>query len=155
MQKSKWTHPFNTVEDVERIFQTKDYIADRPLCLTNKLAFDLNKPILLEGEAGVGKTEVAKVIASVLDTPLIRLQCYEGLDSASALYEWNFARQMLEIRLSESQKSSKETVERNIFSEKFLLDRPLLQAIRHKGPKPAVLLIDEIDRADEEFEAFR
>ena len=107
MQKSKWTHPFNTVEDVERIFQTKDYIADRPLCLTNKLAFDLNKPILLEGEAGVGKTEVAKVIASVLDTPLIRLQCYEGLDSASALYEWNFARQMLEIRLSESQKSSK------------------------------------------------
>tara|TARA_Y100001958_G_C21077322_1_gene434797 strand:- start:152 stop:919 length:768 start_codon:yes stop_codon:yes gene_type:complete len=110
--------------------------------------------MLLEGEAGVGKTELAKVISKTLNTPLIRLQCYEGLDSASALYEWNFARQMLEIRLSENQSANKEAVEKSVFSEKFLLDRPLLQALRHKGEKPAVLLIDEIDRADEEFEAF-
>ena len=102
----------------------------------------------------MGKTELAKVISKTLNTPLIRLQCYEGLDSASALYEWNFARQMLEIRLSENQSANKETVEKSVFSEKFLLDRPLLQALRHKGEKPAVLLIDEIDRADEEFEAF-
>ncbi len=154
MENTKWKHPFRDVEDVENILETRNYIADRALCLTSKLAFDLQKPMLLEGEAGVGKTEVAKVLAEVLETPLIRLQCYEGLDSAAALYEWNFARQMIEIRLSESESISKKTVEKNVFSENFLLDRPLLRALRHEGPRPAVLLIDEIDRADEEFEAF-
>ena len=154
MKANEWIHPFHNVEKVEEYLQTENYIADRPLCLTSKLMFDLEKPMLLEGEAGVGKTELAKVISKTLSTPLIRLQCYEGLDSASALYEWNFARQMLEIRLSENQSANKEAVEKSVFSEKFLLDRPLLQALRHKGEKPAVLLIDEIDRADEEFEAF-
>lgn len=154
MKANEWIHPFHNVEKVEEYLQTENYIADRSLCLTSKLMFDLEKPMLLEGEAGVGKTELAKVISKTLNTPLIRLQCYEGLDSASALYEWNFARQMLEIRLSENQAANKETVEKSVFSEKFLLDRPLLQALRHKGEKPAVLLIDEIDRADEEFEAF-
>ena len=154
MKANEWIHPFHNVEKVEEYLQTENYIADRSLCLTSKLMFDLEKPMLLEGEAGVGKTELAKVISRTLNTPLIRLQCYEGLDSASALYEWNFARQMLEIRLSENQSANKEAVEKSVFSEKFLLDRPLLQALRHKGEKPAVLLIDEIDRADEEFEAF-
>ena len=154
MKENEWIHPFHNVEKVEEYLQTENYIADRSLCLTSKLMFDLEKPMLLEGEAGVGKTELAKVISKTLNTPLIRLQCYEGLDSASALYEWNFARQMLEIRLSENQSANKEAVEKSVFSEKFLLDRPLLQALRHKGEKPAVLLIDEIDRADEEFEAF-
>ena len=154
MKANEWIHPFHNVEKVEEYLQTENYIADRSLCLTSKLMFDLEKPMLLEGEAGVGKTELAKVISKTLNTPLIRLQCYEGLDSASALYEWNFARQMLEIRLSENQSANKEAVEKSVFSEKFLLDRPLLQALRHKGEKPAVLLIDEIDRADEEFEAF-
>ena len=154
MKANEWIHPFHNVEKVEEYLQKENYIADRSLCLTSKLMFDLEKPMLLEGEAGVGKTELAKVISKTLNTPLIRLQCYEGLDSASALYEWNFARQMLEIRLSENQSANKEAVEKSVFSEKFLLDRPLLQALRHKGEKPAVLLIDEIDRADEEFEAF-
>ena len=154
MKFNKWKHPFQNVDDLEKALQSKNYIADRALCLTSKLTFDLEKPMLLEGEAGVGKTELAKVLAEILDTPLIRLQCYEGLDSSSALYEWNFAHQMLEIRMSESRSINKENVERNVFSEKFLLDRPLLQALRYDGEKPAVLLIDEIDRADEEFEAF-
>ena len=154
MKANEWIHPFHNVEKVEEYLQKENYIADRSLFLTSKLMFDLEKPMLLEGEAGVGKTELAKVISKTLNTPLIRLQCYEGLDSASALYEWNFARQMLEIRLSENQSANKEAVEKSVFSEKFLLDRPLLQALRHKGEKPAVLLIDEIDRADEEFEAF-
>ncbi len=149
-----WRHPFVGVDDVETIFDGCDYVADRPLCLTTKLAFDLEKPMLLEGEAGVGKTEVAKVLAQVLDTPLIRLQCYEGLDAASTLYEWNYARQILEIRLAESDPARREQLEHTIFDEQFLFARPLLQAIRHPGPRPAVLLIDEIDRADEEFEAF-
>ena len=149
-----WRHPFNRVEDVATVFDRADYVADRPLCLTTKLAFDLGKPVLLEGEAGVGKTEVAKVLAAVLDTPLIRLQCYEGLDAASTLYEWNYARQILEIRLAEADPSRRGALERSIFGEEFLFARPLLQAIRHPGPRPAVLLIDEVDRADEEFEAF-
>jgi MoxR-like ATPase len=155
MQPSNaWRHPFNRVEDVATVFDRADYVADRPLCLTTKLAFDLGKPVLLEGEAGVGKTEVAKVLAAVLDTPLIRLQCYEGLDAASTLYEWNYARQILEIRLAEADPARRGALERSIFSEEFLFARPLLQAIRHPGPRPAVLLIDEVDRADEEFEAF-
>ncbi|MEQ8662539.1 MAG: MoxR family ATPase, partial [Gammaproteobacteria bacterium] len=153
-EPAAWQHPFHRVEDVERIFDAHDYVAGRPLCLTTKLAFDLHKPVLLEGEAGVGKTEVAKVLAQVLDTPLIRLQCYEGLDAAATLYEWNYARQILEIRLAEAEPARRGDLERTIFGEDFLFARPLLQAIRHPGPRPAVLLIDEVDRADEEFEAF-
>jgi len=149
-----WQHPFRRIEDVEGIFDRHDYVADRPLSLTTKLAFDLEKPVLLEGEAGVGKTEVAKVLAAVLDTPLIRLQCYEGLDAAATLYEWNYARQILEIRLAEADAARRDSLEQTIFGEQFLFARPLLQAIRHPGPRPAVLLIDEVDRADEEFEAF-
>ena len=147
-----WQHPFDRVEDVATIFDAHDNVADRPLCLTTKLAFDLGKPILLEGEAGVGKTEVAKVLASALDTPLIRLQCYEGLDASSALYEWNYARQILHIRLAEAARRAE--LDTAIFGPEFLFERPLLKAIRHPGPRPAVLLIDEVDRADEEFEAF-
>ena len=149
-----WQHPFRRIEDVEGIFDRHDYVADRPLSLTTKLAFDLEKPVLLEGEAGVGKTEVAKVLAAVLDMPLIRLQCYEGLDAAATLYEWNYARQILEIRLAEADAARRVRLEQTIFGEQFLFARPLLQAIRHPGPRPAVLLIDEVDRADEEFEAF-
>ena len=153
-QPNAWQHPFATVEDVATTFETHDYVADRPLCLTTKLAFDLGKPVLLEGEAGVGKTEVAKVLASALDTPLIRLQCYEGLDASAALYEWNYARQILQIRLAESDVERRAELDTAIFGPEFLFERPLLKAIRHPGPRPAVLLIDEIDRADEEFEAF-
>ncbi len=149
-----WQHPFARVEDVAALFDAHDYVADRPLCLTTKLAFDLGKPILLEGEAGVGKTEVAKVLASALDTPLIRLQCYEGLDASAALYEWNYARQILHIRLAEADAARRTELDTAIFGPAFLFERPLLKAIRHTGPRPAVLLIDEIDRADEEFEAF-
>jgi MoxR-like ATPase len=142
------------VDSVQALFAAEGYIADRPLALTVKLAGDLRKPILLEGEAGVGKTEVAKVLAAVLDTPLIRLQCYEGLDANNALYEWNYARQILHIRIAEHDAAARARLEETIFADQFLLDRPLLAAIRHPGPRPAVLLIDEIDRADEEFEAF-
>src|SRR5919201_1780767 len=116
------------------------------------LAMMLKKPLLIEGHAGVGKTEIAKVLARVLDTDLIRLQCYEGLDAASALYEWNYARQLLHIRLQERDGHAADA-EAKIFSEAFLLKRPLLQAIAHEGRAP-VLLVDEIDRSDEEFEAF-
>jgi MoxR-like ATPase len=148
-------HPtFTSVEVVQQVFARQNYIADRSLALTMKLAADLEKPVLLEGEAGVGKTEVAKVLARVLDTPLIRLQCYEGLDVNTTLYEWNYARQILHIRIAEQRPEGRETLEKSIFSDEFLLNRPLLRAIRHPGPRPAVLLIDEVDRADEEFEAF-
>lgn len=145
---------FQSVETVQTEFAQQNYIADRALALTVKLAADLEKPLLLEGEAGVGKTEVAKVLASVLDTPLIRLQCYEGLDAQTTLYEWNYARQILHIRMAEQQPQERPLLERTIFSDEFLLNRPLLEAIRHLGPRPVVLLIDEVDRADEEFEAF-
>ena len=147
-------YPFASVEEVSTVFARDGYIADRPLALTLKLAGDLRKPVLLEGEAGVGKTEVAKVLARTLDTPLIRLQCYEGLDASTALYEWNYARQILHIRMAEHDPAARAALEQSIFDDRFLLDRPLLAAIRHPGPRPAVLLIDEIDRADEEFEAF-
>jgi len=145
---------FQSVETVQTEFAQQNYITDRALALTVKLAADLEKPLLLEGEAGVGKTEVAKVLASVLDTPLIRLQCYEGLDAQTTLYEWNYARQILHIRMAEQQPQERPLLERTIFSDEFLLNRPLLEAIRHLGPRPVVLLIDEVDRADEEFEAF-
>jgi len=151
---SNWKHPFTQISDATRIFDENNYIADKAISLTTKLALDLQKPILLEGEAGVGKTQLAKTLANIIDSPLIRLQCYEGLDASSTLYEWNYARQILEIRLAESSEAKKKNLEKSIFGEDFLFARPLLQAIRHSGEKPPVLLIDEIDRADEEFEAF-
>ncbi len=145
---------FESVDAVQAAFAKQNYIADRALALTVKLAAEPEKPLLLEGEAGVGKTEVAKVLAGVLDTPLIRIQCYEGLDVNTTLYEWNYARQILQIRMAEQQPEGRATLEKTIFSDEFLLNRPLLEAIRHPGPRPVVLLIDEVDRADEEFEAF-
>jgi MoxR-like ATPase len=140
--------------DIPTLFKLHGYIADKAISLTTKIAFDLGKPILLEGEAGVGKTQLAKTLAAVLDTRLIRLQCYEGLDTSSALYEWNYAKQILAIRLAESSQSKQAEIENSIFTEEYLFTRPLLQAVRYKGSTPPVLLIDEIDRADEEFEAY-
>jgi MoxR-like ATPase len=128
------------------------YVADRELPIALQLMELLARPLLLEGEAGVGKTEVAKALAAVHTTALIRLQCYEGLDQSTALYEWNYQRQLLAIRAREASGSDADAVERDIFSERFLLERPLLAAIR-RADRP-VLLIDEVDRADEEFEAF-
>jgi MoxR-like ATPase len=129
------------------------YVADRSLATALYLAIKMKKPLLIEGEPGCGKTEIAKVLAEILETDLIRLQCYEGLDASDAIYEWNYPKQLLYIRLLESQGSMKD-VESEIFSERFLLKRPLLAAIMHEGEVPPVLLIDEIDRADEEFEGF-
>ena len=146
--------PFNSIDEVEQKFADQQYITDRMLATTIYLATSLGKPVYLEGEPGVGKTEVAKVLANILGTQLIRLQCYEGLDTQTALYEWNYPRQMLELRLQEARGIDKDKIGSNIFSEKFLLKRPLLEAIQAKEEKPVVLLIDEIDRSDEEFEAF-
>jgi MoxR-like ATPase len=129
-----------------------DYLADEGLATALYLALALPQPLLLEGEAGVGKTEAAKALAAVLDTPLIRVQCYEGIDSAEVLYEWNYPRQLLRIRMAEA--SSAELSENELFSDEYLVRRPLLRAIEHPGPRPAVLLIDELDRADDDFEAF-
>ncbi len=145
---------FDSIDDVEIQLANHDYITDRMLATSIYLAIKMQKPLLLEGEPGVGKTEVAKVIASLLDTELIRLQCYEGLDTQTALYEWNYARQMLELRLQEARGAEKKAIGDNIFSEEFLLKRPLLRAIQSESKNPPVLLIDEIDRSDEEFEAF-
>jgi MoxR-like ATPase len=129
-----------------------DYLADEGLATALYLAIALPQPLLLEGEAGVGKTEAAKALAAVLDTPLIRVQCYEGIDSAEVLYEWNYPRQLLRIRMAEA--ASGELTEDELFSDAYLIRRPLLRAIEHPGPRPAVLLIDELDRADDDFEAF-
>ncbi|HEX5495040.1 MAG TPA: MoxR family ATPase [Mycobacteriales bacterium] len=128
------------------------YLADEPLATALFLAVRMGQPILLEGEPGVGKTEAAKALAEVLSTALIRLQCYEGLTSAEALYEWNYPRQLLAIRLAEARGAVPEDAD--LFGPEYLLPRPLLAAIDHPGPRPAVLLIDEVDRADDEFEAF-
>jgi MoxR-like ATPase len=141
--------------DVDKLAARLDeagYLADDGLATALFLALRLPQPLLLEGEAGVGKTEAAKALATVLDTPLIRLQCYEGIDSAEALYEWNYPRQLLRIRMAEA--AGGELREEQLFSEEYLVRRPLLQALEHPGPRPAVLLIDEIDRADDDFEAF-
>lgn len=146
--------PFASIDEVEEKFARQQYIVDRMLATTVYLATAVGKPLFLEGEPGVGKTEVAKVLASSLETELIRLQCYEGLDSQTALYEWNYPRQMLELRLQEARGVDKDQIGSNIFSEDFLLQRPLLKALRTSGGKPCVLLIDEIDRSDAEFEAF-
>lgn len=132
----------------------QDYVADRSLVVALHLSRMLPKPLLLEGEAGTGKTELAKVLAAVLGARLIRLQCYEGLDISTAVYEWNYSRQMLEIRLREAQGRARQEELSDIFGRPFLIQRPLLQAIDHQDPVPPVLLIDELDRADAEFEAF-
>ena len=139
-------------ERLQRQLGDLGYIAGDEICLSLHLARELRKPLLVEGPAGVGKTEIAKVLARLLDTDLIRLQCYEGLDTSTALYEWNYQRQLLQIRMEEGGERSLEQREAHIFSEPFLLKRPLLQAITHH--RPPVLLIDELDRADEEFESF-
>ncbi len=143
------------VPDVETLAQrlaAVDYLVDEGLATSMFLSLRLPQPLLLEGEAGVGKTEAGKSLAAVLDTPLIRLQCYDGIDAAEALYEWNYPRQLLSIRLAEAQGS--ELREQDLFGREYLIRRPLLRALEHPGPRPAVLLIDEIDRADDDFEAF-
>mgnify|MGYP005840299169 CR=1 FL=1 len=142
----------DTVEGIQAVLRERNYIADLPMATALRLVMALQKPLLVEGPAGVGKTQVAKTLAEVLDTRLIRLQCYEGLDTAQALYEWNYPKQMLHIRLTENSGESVAQREAEIFSEGYLLRRPLLEAISQD--RPPVLLIDEIDRTDEEFEAF-
>lgn len=148
------TPGFGSIEEIQAKFAADGYIADRMLVTTVFLSMSLGKPMFLEGEPGVGKTEIAKVMARVLGTELIRLQCYEGLDSSTALYEWNYTRQLLELRLQEARGIERDKIGSNIFSEEFLLQRPLLKALRSGAERPPVLLIDEIDRSDEEFEAF-
>lgn len=143
-----------TIEKIQEALRGQRYICDRSLATVVYLSIAMGKPVLLEGEAGVGKTEIAKVLAEVMETKLIRLQCYEGLDANTALYEWNYPKQMLRIKLEELRRGDREAVETEIFSEEYLVKRPLLEAIQSEGPKPPVLLIDEIDRADMEFEAF-
>jgi MoxR-like ATPase len=143
------------VPDVETLAQrlaAVDYLVDEALATSIFLSLRLPQPLLLEGEAGVGKTEAAKALAAALDTPLVRLQCYEGIDAAEALYEWNYPRQLLAIRLADV--SGERLSEGDLFSSEYLIRRPLLRALEHPGPRPAVLLIDEIDRADDDFEAF-
>jgi MoxR-like ATPase len=146
---------FQTPDEVVAAFRARNYLADRSLATTVYLALALGRPLLLEGEAGVGKTELAKVLAASLETRLIRLQCYEGLDVNTAVYEWNYPRQMLEIRLLEARGESDRAKAHDIFGADFLIKRPLLQALEPDASgRPPVLLIDEIDRADEEFEAY-
>jgi MoxR-like ATPase len=150
------TRPIGTrsIEALTEDFRTRDYIADRSLTTAVFLALELGRPLLLEGEAGVGKTELAKVLALTLGARLIRLQCYEGLDVNTAVYEWNYPRQMLEIRLLEARGDAAKATAHDIFGPEFLIRRPLLQALEAYDGVAPVLLIDEIDRADEEFEAY-
>ncbi len=145
----------SSVDEALALLAKGDYVADRSLATALHLALALKRPLFLEGEAGVGKTEIAKVLAETLNRRLIRLQCYEGLDVASAVYEWNYPRQMVEIRLAEATGvAQRETLDEDIFSEKFLIERPLLQALQPQVGGAPVLLIDELDRTDEPFEAF-
>jgi MoxR-like ATPase len=141
------------IRKIQTMMEEAQYVTDAPVATSVHLATTLRKPLLIEGHAGVGKTEIAKVMARMLDTPLIRLQCYEGLDAAAALYEWNYQKQLLHIKLTERAGGDVKAQEKEIFSEEFLLRRPLLDAISRPDKAP-VLLVDEVDRADEEFEAF-
>lgn len=143
-----------SIDEVQDALRRHLYVAERGLATVIYLSLRLQKPLFLEGEAGVGKTEIAKVLADLLQTDLIRLQCYEGLDVSSAVYEWNYSRQLLQIRLIEASGASPNEALHEIFGPEFLIRRPLLQAIEESQDRPPVLLIDEIDRADEEFEAF-
>ncbi|MBA3498206.1 MAG: MoxR family ATPase [Gemmatimonadales bacterium] len=142
------------IDAVQSAFAAHGYVADRDLATAVFLSLALGRPLLLEGEAGVGKTEVARTLAALLGANLIRLQCYEGLDVNTAVYEWDYPRQMLEIRLLEARGEAKSAATRDIFAEEFLIRRPLLQALESRDAEAPVLLIDEVDRADEEFEAF-
>lgn len=142
---------FSDVEDVVGRFDAQDYLLDTGTASALYLAVTLGRPLLLEGEPGVGKTTAAKALAAVLATPLVRLQCYEGLTANEALYDWNYQRQLLSIRLAEA--AGKGIQEADLYTETYLVDRPILRCVRHDGPTPPVLLIDEIDRADDEFEA--
>jgi MoxR-like ATPase len=145
----------NSIDETLAMLAQGEYVAERSLATAVFLALRMGRPLFLEGEAGVGKTEIAKVLAQVLGRQLIRLQCYEGLDIASAVYEWNYQRQMIEIRLAEAEGAgSREKLEKDIFSERFLIRRPLLQALDSKSGEAPVLLIDELDRTDEPFEAY-
>ncbi|MBN2108549.1 MAG: MoxR family ATPase [Deltaproteobacteria bacterium] len=141
---------FESIDEIKKALKQENYICDDPLAFTLYLAMHMEKPLLLEGEPGVGKTEIAKVLATVLGRKLIRLQCYEGLDATSTIYEWNYAKQLLKIKALDACGASGHL--ENVFAEEFLIPRPLLQAVR--GEEKVVLLIDEVDRADEEFEAF-
>jgi len=146
---------YNSVDELQAALNEQDYIAERGLSVAIYLALKTGKPLFLEGDAGVGKTEIAKVLSTALSTELIRMQCYEGLDVNTAVYEWNYAAQILHLRLMENEGLAREAMESELFSERFLLKRPLLQAIEQsRDGKAPVLLIDELDRSDEEFEAF-
>ncbi len=145
---------YASIDELQTALASHEYVADRPLATSIFLALKLHKPLLLEGEAGVGKTEVAKVLARMLGTRLIRLQCYEGLDVSTSVYEWNYPRQMLYLRAAEAADEDKARALQDIYGPDFLLKRPLLQALESAGDTPAVLLVDELDRADDEFEAF-
>ena len=145
----------SSIDEVSSLLARFGYVADRALATTLFLSLKMGKPLFLEGEAGVGKTEIAKVLSSALDRRLVRLQCYEGLDLNSAVYEWNYSRQMIEIRLAEvSGELDKKSLSSDVFAEQFLIERPLLQALKADGGHAPVLLIDELDRTDEPFEAF-
>ena len=144
-----------SIDEVLSLLASSGYVADRSLATSLFLSLNMGKPLFLEGEAGVGKTEIAKVLSSALDRKLVRLQCYEGLDISSAVYEWNYSRQMIEIRLAEASGNlDKQSLSSDVFSEQFLIERPLLQALKSDDGKSPVLLIDELDRTDEPFEAF-
>jgi MoxR-like ATPase len=145
------TSGINSADDVRQRFDAHDYLVDTATATAVFLAIELGLPLLLEGEPGVGKTAAAQALAKALDAPLIRLQCYEGLAVSEALYDWNYQRQLLAIRLAEAQ--HERLTEADLFSEEFLLERPILRCVRYAGPRPPVLLIDEVDRADDEFEA--
>jgi MoxR-like ATPase len=145
------TDSFTDVDELVRRFDAQDYLLDEGTAAAIYLATTLGRPLLLEGEPGVGKTTAAKTLSVVLNSPLIRLQCYEGLTAAEALYDWNYQRQLLGIRLAEARGTGID--EADLYTEAYLVDRPILQCVRYRGPTPPVLLIDEIDRADDEFEA--